>query len=209
MNVEAFILIGGRSSRFGRAKALAEIGGQTLAERSIRIVENSGVASKICFAAGDEVKFAIEAQRLDTPFIFDLIADRGPLGGLHAALNHAVSEWIFLFACDLPAVTSDLIGRLGDLLSDEFGAVIPQQSDGRLQPLCAFYKVAKTKPVVDEIMLRPRVSPRMSEIAELLDPRIVKPGEYAPADAADATVCFTNVNTEKDLEQVHELSTRG
>ncbi len=39
MDVDAFILIGGRSSRFGTDKAFAEFSGQTLAERAAKAVE--------------------------------------------------------------------------------------------------------------------------------------------------------------------------
>ena len=93
MNTEAFILVGGRSSRLGRDKAFERIGGQTLAERALRTVERSSIASRVFFVSGNDVEFAIEAARLDAPFVFDLIEGRGPLGGLHTALTHADAEW--------------------------------------------------------------------------------------------------------------------
>jgi molybdopterin-guanine dinucleotide biosynthesis protein A len=39
MDIDAFILIGGRSERFGRDKAFVEFEGETLAARAERIVE--------------------------------------------------------------------------------------------------------------------------------------------------------------------------
>src|SRR5687767_3437220 len=105
MSVEAFILVGGRSSRLGRDKAFEHVGGMTLAERALNAVRDSRIAEKIFFVTGNKVEFAIEAARLDALFVFDVIEGRGPLGGLYTALTHAAGEWVFLLACDLPLVT--------------------------------------------------------------------------------------------------------
>jgi molybdenum cofactor guanylyltransferase len=202
MSVEAFILVGGRSSRLGRDKAFERIGGKTLAERALGTVESSRVAARIFFVTGSEVEFAIEAARLDALFVFDVIEGRGPLGGLHTALTHATAEWIFLLACDLPFVTPDLITNLSRYTSGEagsLGAIVPEQPDGRLQPLCAFYKVESAKPIVDEIIHRPRISPPMREIVAKLNSRIVKPDEYSPRSALPVS-WFTNINTDEDLD---------
>lgn len=204
MNVEAFILIGGRSSRLGRDKALVKIGESTLAERALIMVRESGIASNICFVAGNEMQFAIEAARLDAPFVFDIMEGRGPLGGLHAALANATAEWIFLLACDFPLITSELCRILYGKISNEFGAVVPEQPDGRLQPLCAFYNVKTAKAVVNEIINKPRVSPPMLEIVAQLNPRIVRPDEYKPSTTSVANY-FINVNTEEDLENAREI----
>lgn len=204
MSVEAFILVGGRSSRLGRNKALEQIAGKTLAERARDTVHDSLIASKIFFVTGNEVEFAIEARRLDAQFVFDIVEGRGPLGGLYTALTHATTEWIFLLACDYPSITPDLLLRLSGFISSEFGAVVPEQPDGRLQPLCAFYRVKAAAPVVDEIIHRPRVPPPMHEVVNLLDPRVVKPLEYSPAPVPPVSY-FTNINTEEDLELAREI----
>lgn len=204
MNVEAFILIGGRSTRLGRDKALVKIGDTTLAERALITVREAGIASKICFVAGSVMQFSIEATRLDAPFVFDIIEGGGPLGGLHAALANATAEWVFLLACDFPLITSELIRVLYGKLSSEFGAVVPEQSDGRLQPLYAFYNVKTARVVVDEIISKPRVSPPMREVIAQLNPRIVRPDEYMPSTTSAANY-FINVNTEEDLAKARQI----
>jgi len=207
MSIEAFILVGGRSNRLGRDKAFERIGGMTMAERALKTVNDSAIASKIYFVTGNEVQFAIEAARLDAPFVFDVIEGRGPLGGLYTGLTHADADWVFLLACDLPFVTPDLITNLSRYTHGEyesFGAIVPEQPDGRLQPLCAFYDVKKVKPIVDEIIHRPRSSPPMHEVVAQLHPLIVKPDEYNPITAPPITY-FANINTEEDLEQAREI----
>lgn len=207
MSIEAFILVGGRSSRLGRDKALERIGGKTLAERALDNVRESGIAEKIFFATGNEIEFAIEAAKLDAQFVFDSIQGRGPLGALYTALTNTSAEWVFILACDLPFVTPALIANLSRYIYGEhggFGAIVPEQPDGRLQPLCAFYNVAAARPVVEEITGKPRPSPPMFEVVSLLNPRIVAPAEYDPV-ANSSAMYFRNINTEDDLSAAREL----
>lgn len=199
MEIEAFILIGGRSSRLGQDKAFLEFEGRSLAARALDTVRNSGIAEKPTFVAGSQTQFAIQAISLDAPFIFDLVPGRGPLGGLHAVLAYARTPWVFLLACDYPYVTPEIIWLLAKNISEEYGAVIPQQADGRLQPLCGFYRVETAKEPVEEMISRPRVPPPMHEIAEGLDPRIVGYEEYSHLPDADRI--FVNINTMDDLQQ--------
>lgn len=196
---EAFILIGGRSSRLGTDKAFVELGGVTLAERAVENVRTGLSPERITMVAGSSAQFAIQAVAADNPFIFDLHEGRGPLGGLHAALAHARTPWILVLACDYPFVSSELIRLLAERVDDEFGAVVPEQQDGRMQPLCGFYKVETARQVVEEIIERPRVSPPMHEVVNLLNPRVVKFEEYEHLKVADEV--FVNINTNEDLER--------
>jgi len=198
-NIEAFILIGGRSSRLGTDKAFVELGGRTLAQRAVENVRRGLSPERITMVAGSSTQFAIEAITADTPFIFDLLEGRGPIGGLHAALSYASTPWIFVLACDYPFVSSELIGLLADNVDDEYGAVVPEQDDGRLQPLCAFYKVETARAIVEEIIERPRVSPPMHEVVDLLNPLVVKFSKYGDLDGSEEF--FVNINTVEDLER--------
>jgi molybdopterin-guanine dinucleotide biosynthesis protein A len=203
VSIEAYILVGGRSTRLGRDKAFVQIGRTTLAERALNTIRESGIASKTTFVAGNETQFAIQAITLDAPFIFDLVEGRGPLGGLHAALSYAQSEWILLLACDYPFVSTDLLKLLVDKISDDFGSIVPEQPDGRPQPLCAFYNLKTAGPVVEEIIHANRVPPPMREIVRQLEPRILKPDEYQHLEASEKF--FTNINTADDLDAIHEI----
>ena len=202
-DIDAFILIGGRSSRLGSSKAHVKLGSETLAKRAFQTVSRSVPEGRVTFVAANDAQFGIEAIRSGGPFIFDLIPDRGPLGGLHAALAYAKSEWIFVLACDYPFVSAEFISLLAEYVSEDFGAVVPEQSDGRLQPLCAFYRTAAARPVVEEIIEWPRVPPPLHEIVSRLNPRTVHPAEYAHVRGADEQ--FTNINTASDLEAAREI----
>lgn len=199
--IEAFILIGGRSSRLGSDKAFVELGGKTLMQGAVDVVRKA-LDCRIKIVAGDSEQFAVKAIASDIPFIFDLYAGRGPLGGLHAALANAVAPWIFILACDYPLVTAEIVRILSTRISDEFAAVVPEQEDGRLQPLCAFYRVGRVLPVVEETLRKPRPTPPMHEVVTLLEPRIVSYREYAAS--AEGGDPFLNINTLADLRAAQD-----
>ncbi len=101
MTVLGAVLAGGRSRRFGSDKAVALLDGTALIDRVV----------------------AVLAPQVDAVVILGRssgIADRpapdlGPLGGLNAALHHAVAEghaWVVTLPCDAPTVAGDLVERL-------------------------------------------------------------------------------------------------
>jgi molybdopterin-guanine dinucleotide biosynthesis protein A len=149
--------------------------------------------------AGSSTQFAIEAIKSSVPFIFDLHEGRGPIGGLHAALAYSRTPWIFVLACDYPFVTPKLLELLCGSISDEVNAIVPEQADGWMQPLCAFYRVEAAVPVIEAILESPRVAPPMYEVVEMLGPCVVKPESYRHLPGADAF--FWNINTPADLER--------
>ena len=73
------VLAGGRSTRFGSDKALAELGGRTLLERAVEALE------ALCDAV-----VVIGRDTAPAPTLPDWPrAGMGPLGGIAAALHHA------------------------------------------------------------------------------------------------------------------------
>jgi molybdopterin-guanine dinucleotide biosynthesis protein A len=198
---EAYILVGGRSSRFvGGDKPSALIKGKTLVENAADIVSAALPGTKTFLVARDEDQFVEEARRLGIDRINDRIPDRGPLGGLFSALAHCESEWLFLFACDLPLMTPSLVAAILPLCDPQYGVVIPRQADGRLQPLCAFYNVSETLPVVEHLLHRPDGSAALMSAVDSLEARIVESGEIR----VDPAVWY-NVNTIEDLAAASEI----
>ena len=98
-------MVGGKSSRFGRDKALIEIDGQPLA---LRIAERIGPAVDQVSFVGSPEKY----QHLGRRVIPDAVADFGPLGGILAALEDSESEWNLLTGCDMPELTTAFLSFL-------------------------------------------------------------------------------------------------
>lgn len=203
MNIDVFILIGGRSMRFGSDKAFVEIDGELLASRIARIVEQRLAPRNVAFVAASEDQFAPEVlHKLGGLVIFDIKSGSGAWSGLHAALVTAQTEWIFVSACDHPFVSPEFLDLLASGIAEDTDAVVPRQSDGRLQSLCAFYRVGSSLVVVDKILSRGGHLPPLTAIFEQLKTNIIEPDQYKKLKNADKL--FLNLNTPADLSNFNQ-----
>jgi molybdopterin-guanine dinucleotide biosynthesis protein A len=133
------VLAGGRSRRFGSDKAVERVGGATLLDRA---------ADTLAEVFGEVVIVSARAVETDRKVVPDARDPCGPLGGIEAALAHAVElglDGAFVLACDLPVVTADTVRGVARALdgSPTALAAAPAGRDGRsAEPLCAAYRVA-------------------------------------------------------------------
>ncbi len=150
MRTAGFVLVGGRSSRMGRDKAL-------LPWRSRPLVEH--VAHSVRAATGS-VTLVGEPQRygfLNFDQLPDLHPGLGPLAGIEAALTAGRAELNLIVACDTPAMEADYLRRLVEVAAvHPATCVICEDPRGRLYPLCAVYKTA-CLPIVANAVLKRRL----------------------------------------------------
>ena len=134
------VLAGGASSRLGRDKALAELAGTTLVERSVDALRSAG-ASPIVVVGGDVAGL----EQLGLTVIADGWPGRGPLGGILTAFAWSPAEVVVVVACDLPLVGDEVIGRLRAALEDEEDGPVDAAiaRTDRLEPTCAAWRVAR------------------------------------------------------------------
>jgi molybdopterin-guanine dinucleotide biosynthesis protein A len=188
LEVEGFILAGGASSRMGTDKARLELDGLNFVER---------IESALAFITTRASLVGVPLERGAAwpalTVVSDVHVKWGALGGLHAALAACEAEWAAVVACDLPFVTGELFVRLASL-RENFDAVMPLQADGRLQPLCALYRVSKALPRVEELIANGERRPRA--LLGLIQTRTVAFEELGDLPGADSF--FLNVNTPED-----------
>jgi molybdopterin-guanine dinucleotide biosynthesis protein A len=133
MRHAGFVLVGGRSARMGRDKAL-------LAYRGAALVDH--VARQVAAAAGSVALVGHPERYAHLPYsvIADEYPDSGPLGGIHAALGATPADWNLMVACDMPMVTASF---LRDLLERAAGSgahcLAVRSPSGLAEPLCAVY----------------------------------------------------------------------
>jgi molybdopterin-guanine dinucleotide biosynthesis protein A len=186
MAIEGFILVGGASSRMGRDKARLPLQGRSFVER---IAEALGrVALHVNLVGAKNVD-----SSLKTGNVPDVYEGWGALGGLHAALAACRAEWAAVVACDLPFVTGELFERLAAMRED-CETVVPVQLDGRLQPLCALYRIEPCRERARELIEQGERRPRA--LIQTVRARLV--GWEELADLRDAHLFFENVNTPED-----------
>ena len=133
MRTAGFVLVGGRSSRMGRDKALLPWRDGTLVE---------GIAAHVRDAAGN-VALVGRPEFSEVPFIEcipDLRPGFGPLSGIETALATGRGELNLIHACDLFVSEHGWLKKLFEA-AETSGAkcVITMDGDGRLHPLCAVY----------------------------------------------------------------------
>ena len=133
IEASGYVLVGGRSSRFGSPKALHLLDGRAMA---LRVAEALASRVRAVTLVGDPDQYGV----LGMPVIADRIERSGPLAGIVAALHHTPQKWCIVAACDMPFVSAGIIDQLlGAMATASVDAIIPQTPDGRLQPLFAAY----------------------------------------------------------------------
>jgi molybdenum cofactor guanylyltransferase len=127
-----FVLTGGRSSRMGRDKALLQIEGLALVERT---------AQRVRAAAGSVTLIGAPERygHLGLAVAADLVEGCGPIGGLYTALKTTRAEWNLLVACDMPGLTAEFLRELVDAARQCGSTCLVPQTDSGLHPLCAVY----------------------------------------------------------------------
>jgi molybdenum cofactor guanylyltransferase len=107
-SLPAYILAGGRSSRFGSDKALALVKGQPLLLHVADMLRP--VARETTIVAERAGKYA----HLGLPTVADLEPGRGPIGGLATALTHLphADSWLLLCCCDALIIRSSWLHAL-------------------------------------------------------------------------------------------------
>jgi molybdopterin-guanine dinucleotide biosynthesis protein A len=205
VSIEAFILVGGRSSRFGSDKAIAELNGQSILERMASAVRTALPGSRIRLVAANDSQFSGTATlAMSLPTVFDLHEGRGPIGGLQTALSYAESEWVLALACDQPLLSAELIDRLASMIADHLDAIVPVQPDGRMQPLCALYRTKPCLKVIDELLKPNQPAPPLRAIFEQVRTREVPFEEIS--DLPGCEHFFLNMNTPDDLQRAIRLA---
>ena len=107
--------MGGASTRFGSAKALATLDGETLAERAWRIL---GAACEERIAVGKTGEL-----ELPFPLLDDGAPIRAPLAGVVAGLRAAAHDVAVFLPIDCPRITVAALRSLGEACRD---AAVPQ-----------------------------------------------------------------------------------
>jgi molybdopterin-guanine dinucleotide biosynthesis protein A len=122
------VLAGGLSARMGEDKGRLDAGGESLAARAARRLQ------EVC----SEVAIADRGRRLvpDLPSLPDGPGE-GPVAGLLGGALAYPGRALLVLACDLPEVPAALLAEIAK--PSGFDWVVPRWRGG-LEPLCALYR---------------------------------------------------------------------
>lgn len=130
--ITAFILAGGKSQRMGTDKGLLLLNGKTF-------------VSHICEAVKPIVgeNIVIVSSNADYDFlgytrIEDIVPEKGPVGGIHTALQQTDTKLNFILSVDAPLISTDLLLWILENRDDSYGMTQVQLED-KAYPLIAIY----------------------------------------------------------------------
>jgi molybdopterin-guanine dinucleotide biosynthesis protein A len=173
-------------------KALLKLGESTIIEIIYNKLKN--IFQEVLISANDLEKFKF----LNAKIIKDIYADRGPLAGIHSALKYSESEKIFVTACDIPLVPTQLISYLLKYKSDK-EIILPKLKD-RIQFLCGIYS-KQIIPNIEQIFNSNDKKGAMFELLEYIPAEIIEVDEFEFANSD----IFLNVNTPEDFYKIKKI----
>ncbi len=185
------VLAGGRARRMGGGlKALVPFRGWPMLAWSLEALRPH--CSRLFVSANHAEPFA----PFGLPVVADSVADRGPLGGIHAGLVVAAGAPLLVLACDLPLLRAEHLAPLVEVGPGVDVAVYGHERG--LEPLAAWYGPG-VRPAL-ESMLEQGVC-KVSELFERVDTAILPwPGSLD---------VFANANRPEDLERLEALAVDG
>ncbi len=181
----AAILAGGKSSRMGREKALLPFENKPLIARIAEIL--TPIFPQICVVTS---KIEV-ADAANLPMVRDRFPNRGPLGGIHAALSHFEAP-TFIVACDMPFLNADFMRFLAQNFN---GVALVPQNDGGFEPLHAVY-APQNIPIFESHLRGAERMPPLRSILQEIDAQWVSVEVARRFDPA--LKCFSNWNTPQD-----------
>ena len=190
-DLTVFVLAGGKSSRMGADKALLELAGQTLLQRALQLAR---AVSEDVRIVGAHEKFGEFA-----PVVEDNYPNRGPLGGIHAALASTSSDFNLILAVDLPFLEKRFVQHLVTDARGSGAVVTLPRAGGGLQPLCAVYR--REFAVLAEQALAAGRN-KIDTLFAQTTVRIIEEGELARF--AFSPAMFDNLNTREEWERARQ-----
>jgi 5-formyltetrahydrofolate cyclo-ligase len=203
-DVAGIVLAGGRSLRFGRAKAAAEVAGVPMLERVVAVLASCCDEVVVVAAPDDAARDVLALARahdsgVPVRLLHDARAHAGPAAALAGALPSVACELAFVSGCDTPLLAPALVrGLVGAAAASPATDVVAPDRGKGLEPLLAVYRVATMAAVLASAT---RSGPiRLVDALTAARHLRVAGDELAALDPDGAS--FLNVNQPADLDEV-------
>lgn len=193
-----YVLVGGVSSRFGRDKAFAELGGQPMYTRMLNLLAEAGVYR--AHLIGDPEKYG----SLGVTYIPDLWPGEGPLEGIITALAYNESacetEYNIIVGCDMPFLTKDWLTFLLERARKSDAEVVVPKSARGWEPLCACWRTDAVEMLLPLFKSGTR---KITEALNVLHVEVLDEKDWKRFDTGGRL--FWNMNTAADYEEARRV----
>jgi len=197
-----YVLAGGASSRFGRDKALAGLGGETVLSRTVRVLEGVTGPVRVVATASRYPEFGAR-------MIEDRWPGEGPLGGILTALITAAetgrgSDWNLIVGCDMPFLTRAWLGYVLEQARGSGADVLLPRSRTGDEPLCACWRTGAVSLLQEGFDAGVR---KVSQAMKRLRTEVLDEAHWKRFDS-DGRL-FWNMNTPEDYEEAVRIWTEN
>ena len=172
----------------GANKAFIKLEGRTLLERTLALTR--AVTSDVWIVGSNQefVEFG--------PIVEDIFPERGPLGGIHAALRTSCADRNLVVAVDMPFLEIRFLEFLLERAGERPSALVTvPRSSGHWQPLCAVYRKSFADLAEKALIAgKNKIDPLFTqvEVCAVEQSEITRLG-FSPT-------LFRNLNTPEDLD---------
>lgn len=183
----AAILAGGKNTRYGGFhKAFLRIDNELIIQHHLSFLKI--IFEDVMIIANDIDIFS----QFQVPVFEDIFKNRGPLAGIHSALQNTDKEAVIIFGCDMPNIQYGLIKDLyNGWLNSEKDYCVPK-IDSHVEPLFALYS-KKALPQINDWLINKKENAvyRFLEIQDVhyLEKKINKS-------------VFLNINSPEDIAKL-------
>ena len=189
-NLSAYIIAGGKSSRFKQDKGMYPYNGKPMIQHVFEAIKPA--IDDIIIVADDTDKYSFTGAQT----IPDIIPGLGPLGGLYTALSHKQEGRIFTVPCDMPYLNSDFISYMTSIHGD-YDLIIPYIGN-YYQPLHAIYSTTCLPYVKNLIDTGEK---RIIAFYDKVTVRKISEEEIEFYD--DPLRMFQNINYSENIQNIH------
>jgi len=192
--VSGFVLAGGASRRMGTDKASLAFGGERLVDRQVRLLR--AVCRSVAII-GPPARFV----RAGTPVYEDEISGKGPLGGIHAGLRRARTEFSLFLSCDMPLMETRFLRYLSaQAMATPALATVPPAWTGARYPLCIVLRGEALARVASCLKFGQN---QVGRFLSRTPRRAITKAEFERAGFS--TRIFCNLNTPEEYERTRQL----
>jgi molybdopterin-guanine dinucleotide biosynthesis protein A len=129
--MQVSILCGGKSSRMQSEKGLVLYRNKPFIEHIIEAVLPISENIQLITNTNDYDYLAYKKLK-------DIVADKGPLGGIYTALVHSETELNLILSCDIPLISTEILLQLIEKQDSNFDVSVFEDTD-RIHPLIGIY----------------------------------------------------------------------
>jgi molybdopterin-guanine dinucleotide biosynthesis protein A len=193
------ILAGGKSSRFGKDKALIQFQGKPLVEWVMEAIDKVVDEVILSLSSGPENSNFVRGLGKNVRIVMDAKPGLGPISGLCSSFKEAKEDYVAVAPCDSPFIKPELYTLLFKKAEGHDGAV--PFINNFWEPLHAVYR---RKPFI--VGLEKALSAGKTRPVDTYPYLNIKKVRQEEVEAVDAeALSFININTMDDLLKAKKI----